>query len=394
MPPAPQFRPPDEGQDRVVSGTASKARLRVRVGHSYNARFNSHHGQRNAELVARSLTPLARYVERLDSIALLEPGYDLIHTFNAVPVLTSCPFVVTFEDYLPRMPEDRPVPWLEAYLFRRLLRPQCIAVLGMSEYAVRQMKHQHRRRSELAQLLAKCEVLHPGIRPVRTAPKAAGKELTLLFVGSDFFRKGGPAVVRAHKALRAAGVPVRTTIVSSLRWSPDDYIGPPDPSGVAAAEAELAGDGITLHRSLPNAEVRRLMEQADFLILPTFHDTFGYVSLEAMATGTPVIATATCAQREVVEPGRSGYLLDFDNDDDVGKWRWIYGQKRPGYIEAYWSSIERLTSALVAQLQQCWEARSDYEVLSAGALARIETTFHADRARDRLEQIYERARRR
>jgi glycosyltransferase involved in cell wall biosynthesis len=199
-------------------------------------------------------------------------------------------------------------------------------------------------------------------------------------------------MVRAHKALHAAGVPVRTTIVSSLRWSPDDYIGPPDPKGVAAAEAELAGDGITLHRSLPNDQVRRLMEQADFLVLPTFHDTFGYVSLEAMATGTPVIATATCAQKEVVEPGRSGFLLDFDNDDAVGKWRWIYGQKRTGYTDAYWSAIERLASALTTQLQQCWAARSDYEALSAGALARIDAKFHADRARDRLEQLYEKAR--
>jgi glycosyltransferase involved in cell wall biosynthesis len=185
---------------------------------------------------------------------------------------------------------------------------------------------------------------------------------------------------------------VRTTIVSSLRWSPDDYVGPPDAKGVAAAEAELSADGITLHRSLPNDEVRRLMALADFLVLPTFHDTFGYVSLEAMAAGTPVIATATCAQTEVVEPGRSGFLLDFDNDPVVGKWSWIYGQKRPGYTEAYWATIDRLASALAEQLRRCWEARADYAALSAGALARVNTRFHADRARDRLEQLYEKAR--
>jgi glycosyltransferase involved in cell wall biosynthesis len=291
------------------------------------------------------------------------------------------------------MPEDRPIPWLEQYLVGRLLHPQCIAILAMSEYAMRQMKHQHRDRPERDRLLAKCEVLYPGVRLTRSAPKSAGHNLTLLFVGGDFYRKGGPALVRAHKSLRAIGVPVRTIIVSSLNWSIDDYVGPPDAKGVGAAEKELSTEGIVLHRSLPNDEVRRLMEQVDFLIFPTFHDTFGYVSLEAMAAATPVIATATCAQTEIVESGRSGFLLDFDNDLEVGKWSWIYGQERAGYIEAYWSTVDSVATDLTERLFQCWEQRSDYEALSAGALARIGAKFHADRARDRLEQIYERVRR-
>jgi glycosyltransferase involved in cell wall biosynthesis len=367
--------------------------LRVRVGCDYGARFNSHHRQRNAELIPGPLTRLMRLDRRLDSIALVEPGYDLIHSFNAVPILTKCPFILTFEDYVPRTPEDRPMPRLEKYLFSRLLEPQCIAILAMSEYALRQMKHQHLARPGLDRLLAKCEVLYPAVRPTRFVPKSVGSELTLLFVGRDFYRKGGPALVRAHKLLRAAKVPVRTIFVSSLSWYINDYIGPPDAKGVEAAEKELSAEGILLYRSLPNDEVRSLMAQADFLILPTLHDTFGYAALEAMAAATPVIATATCAQKEIVEPGCSGFLLDFDNDPEVGKWSWIYGQKRHGYIEAYWSTINSLASALAEQLQQCWEMRSDYQTLSAGALARIDAKFHADRARERLEQIYERARR-
>jgi len=368
-------------------------RLRVRVGQNYSVRFNTQYGQNNAELITGPITPLARLNMRFDSFTLLGPGYDLIHTLNAIPILTKCPFIVTFEDYIPRMPDDRPVPWLEKQLVRRLLDPRCIAILAMSEYALRQMKQQHRERPALAGLLAKCEVLYPGVRPTVLAPKSAGSELKLLFVGGDFYRKGGPALVRAHKTLRAAGIPVRTTIVSSLNWSADDYIGPPDAEGVKAAEKELFSEGITLHRSLPNDEVRRLMAQSDFLILPTFHDTFGYVSLESMAAATPVIATATCAQKEIVETGHSGFLLEFDNDAEIGKWSWIYGQKRRGYVEAYWSTIDKLASALAEQLEQCWETRSDYEALSAGALARIEARFHFDRVRERLEELYERARR-
>jgi glycosyltransferase involved in cell wall biosynthesis len=285
----------------------------------------------------------------------------------------------------------REIPGLEKYLVDRLLKPQCIAILAMSEFGLRQMQHQHRERPALAHLLAKSEVLYPGVQPTGSAPKSAGNELKLLFVGHDYYRKGGPALVRAHKKLRSAGIPVQTTIVSSFNWANTDYVGPPDADGVKAAESELSAEGISRHRSLSTDEVRCLMEQADFLILPTFHDTFGYVVLEAMAVATPVIATATCAQTEIIEPGRSGFLLEFDNDD-IGQWSWFHGRKRYGYVEAYWSTIDRLASALAEQLQECWETRSDYEALSAGALARIDSKFNADRTRKRLEEIYEMAR--
>ena len=308
---------------------------RVRVGRSYGPQFNTHHGQRNAELVARPLTPLARYSKHLESFAILEPGYDLIHSRNAVPIFTRTPFIVTYEDYLPRTPDDRPIPWLETYLVRRLAHPRCRAILAQSHYALRQMRHQHRMRPELATLMAKAQVLYPGVRPTQAAPKRPGDALDLLFVGRDFFRKGGPALVRAHKRLRAAGLPVNTTIVSSLSWAIGDYIGPPDPAGVEAARTELSADGITWFASQPNDRVRDMMRAADFFVMPTFHDTFGYVSVEALAAATPVIATDTCAQNEIVGHGQSGFLLDFDNDAEVGKWRWIYGQQRPGYSEAY-----------------------------------------------------------
>jgi hypothetical protein len=91
--------------DSIMNRKVSKSQLRVRVGRNCNARFNSHHGQRNAELIAGPQIPLPRweFTTRFDSLALLKPGYDLIHSSNAVPILTRCPFMVTFGDYMPRI---------------------------------------------------------------------------------------------------------------------------------------------------------------------------------------------------------------------------------------------------------------------------------------------------
>ena len=367
-------------------------RLKVRVGRSYNARYNTNHPPGNVELIVRPLTPLTRVSEKLDSFALIEPaGYDLIHSFNAIPVLTRTRFIVTFEDYCPRTPEDRSVDWLERRLRKVLLSKNCIGIVAMSEYALRKFKRQHRSHSELPELLAKTTVVYPAM-PTSWKAKCAGNKLRLLFVGRDFMRKGGPAVLDAHRRLAALRIPVETTVVSDLRWSENDYIGPPDRERSQAVMNSIRGMGIVYYPGLPHADVVELMRQADYFLLPTFHDTFGYVTLEAMSNGTPAIATSTCAQNEMIEHARSGYLVDLENDPETGDWRWLYCQTKPGYVEAYWQSSEKLGQALAERLAGAWEERKNYEAMSSAALQRVAERFSIDEAQRRLAPLYQLAR--
>jgi glycosyltransferase involved in cell wall biosynthesis len=365
-----------------------KERLRVRVGKNYGARYNTHHRPDNVDLVPGPMTPLSRISLKLDSFALIGPGYDLIHSFNAIPLFTGTPFIVTFEDYCPRVPQDRYIEWLERRLREVLVSDRCLAIIAMSQYALRKFQRQHRNYAGLAKLLAKTHVIYPAMPATGMAPKLAGNVLRLLFVGLDFMRKGGPAVLEAHRRLMGRGIPVETTIVSALRWSERDYVGPPDPRRSCAVMNSIHGRGIVHHAGLPHRETTELMRRADYLLLPTIHDTFGFVSLEAMNCGTPAIATSTCAQNEVVEHGRSGFLLDFENDPVVGDWRWLYGQHKPGYVEAYWQAIQKLTDELVTTLSLAWEQRKDYEAMSAAAIARMAERFDVVKARHRLVPLY------
>jgi glycosyltransferase involved in cell wall biosynthesis len=371
-------------------------KLRVRTGRSYLLPFMIDLGQANAELLRRPWTPLARLIYWADAFAAVpEPDYDLVHSFNAVPFgAAGRPYVISFEDFCPRVPEDRYVGWLERRLQRELVKERCVALLALSEYAARQFRHQNRDLPGLERLEAKLEVRYPAVTLRREQPKQMdGRALKLLFVGRDFMRKGGPAVLRAHELLRSRGVPVQSTIVSSLGWKADDsYVDPPSPELVRREVAKLDAEGVVHHRSLPNDEVVRLMEQADFFVFPTLHDTFGVVVLEALACGTPVLASATNALPEMVEDGRCGYLLPLQLDDQLGRWAWTYRTHEPEFVGAYEVATRSLAQALADRLCECFESRETYGSLSEGALERVRTRFDATAARERLEALYERCR--
>lgn len=56
-------------------------------------------------------------------------------------------------------------------------------------------------------------------------------------------------------------------------------------------------------------EVERLLAAADLLLLPSQEEAFGLAALEAMSCGVPVVATSVGGLPEVVQDGKSGFLL-------------------------------------------------------------------------------------
>jgi len=63
--------------------------------------------------------------------------------------------------------------------------------------------------------------------------------------------------------------------------------------------------GRTKHANLP-----LYYSAADALVLPSHTESFGLVALEALACGTPVVATRVGAMDQIITSGRNGYLAD------------------------------------------------------------------------------------
>jgi starch synthase len=73
---------------------------------------------------------------------------------------------------------------------------------------------------------------------------------------------------------------------------------------------------IWIPEHLPQPELAALLSASDLFVCPSIYEPLGIVNLEAMACGAPVIATATGGIPEVVEDGKTGWLVPIDQHKD------------------------------------------------------------------------------
>jgi phosphatidylinositol alpha-mannosyltransferase len=120
-------------------------------------------------------------------------------------------------------------------------------------------------------------------------------------------RKGLPVLLAAFETLSAARPGLRLLIA-----------GPGDLDEVRRGiPAELL-DRIELLGLVSDADKARMLRSVDVYVAPNIGgESFGIVLLEAMAVGTPVLASDLEAFRAVLDGGRSGLLFANGDSDDL-----------------------------------------------------------------------------
>lgn len=125
------------------------------------------------------------------------------------------------------------------------------------------------------------------------------REPYVLFVGRISEQKG---IFPLLEAARALPEDVALVLCAS---SPDT------PELLARLEAAVADRPRVrwINAMLPVAEVVELYSHAAVFVCPSIYEPFGLINLEAMACGTPVVATRVGGIPEVVVDGETGWLV-------------------------------------------------------------------------------------
>jgi glycosyltransferase involved in cell wall biosynthesis len=86
-------------------------------------------------------------------------------------------------------------------------------------------------------------------------------------------------------------------------------------SSLEELAAELGiSERVTFTGAVPFQEIPRYLKAADVFAFASITETQGLVTIEAMAAGLPVVAVNGPGTRDIVEPGKQGFLVENDPD--------------------------------------------------------------------------------
>jgi glycosyltransferase involved in cell wall biosynthesis len=237
---------------------------------------------RDASLVPAGITPLvlptrSQELRMAWSVPLLLARVrpSLVHFVHSLPLWLRSPAVVTVQD-LSFEREPSLMSRKDRLVFRAVV-PRAVRragrVLAISERTKRDLIEVYGVPSE------KVVVTPLGVDPI-FHPSSDGGHAYALFVGAIQERKDPLA---ALDAAHEAGLPLVAV----------------GPEKDAALAAELRRRGADVRGYVPKEELAMLYAHAACLILPSRYEGFGLPVVEAMASGTPVVAAPDAALREV-----------------------------------------------------------------------------------------------
>jgi len=221
-------------------------------------------------------------------------------------------------------------------------------------------------------------VIHNGIDTSLYRPVAETDALTrygvdrarpyVLFVGRITRQKGIIHLVRAIRAIDAsaqvvlcAGAPDTPEIAAEMRQAVEDA-------------QRQHGNIVWIQEMVPRDAVIQLYSHAAVFCCPSIYEPFGIINLEAMACGTPVVASAVGGIPEAVVNDETGILVPLE-------------QQREAPFEPV--DPERFSADLASAINQLLDDAELRRRMAHAGRARVEREFAWDAIAGQTAALYE-----
>jgi len=167
---------------------------------------------------------------------------------------------------------------------------------------------------EYPQAKGRWEIMPPGVdyarlssqdregcrRDIRTRHGIASDAFVVLFVGMNFEHKGLDTVITAVAEAKKRRSDTKFHLL---------VVGKGNVAKYKALAARQGLESTTTFAGAITSNLEHYYQAADCLMLPSAFETFGMVVLEAMAAGLPVIISPKVGAKDVVDHGRTGFIL-------------------------------------------------------------------------------------
>lgn len=148
---------------------------------------------------------------------------------------------------------------------------------------------------------------HPEKRSLRWREKwnISEQERAILFVSRLVWEKNLSAVIDVFSRLNHSGAKIKTVVIGD---------------GPAMEEMRSKLPQTIFTGGLYGDALAEAYASCDLFMFPSDTETFGNVTLEAMASGLPVVAADAAGNKSLVKPGENGFLVDANDFDGFAKY--------------------------------------------------------------------------
>lgn len=330
---------------------------------------------------------------------IIPTGCDVFHFFNCINLGKHSKWVISVESGVPwpvsvtRCVEsenaDLSSIGQDKYVERRikaLANSNCLGLLALSHCTENIQREIIKQFPQYESIIAKkmITLLPPQklvINDVKEKEVTWSEEvpLTFIYVGSDFYRKGGRETVLVLSELHKR-YSFKLILISSMAVDEKRYMRTENDEKESKCLIEKNKDWIEYYDRLPNTEVLEKMKRAHVCLLPTWMDTFAYSVLEAQACGTPVISTSLRALTEINNEN-VGWLIDVP----------VNRLNNPLHLTKEQQDIfsEKLLNGLYDKVEYVLQHREEIKDKAMKCLVKIKDYHSPQKYEEKLRMVYQ-----